>query len=173
MMSKLNKINEQLDDLLVKQLELAQDYINVTIEGESHQKSGFLNLAKARYIQGFHSVSKNCLFSEDSEEERPPVVTVSREESLFDKDSEGNHANIVYQKPSLLISTDKAIDVQLNKQFGFLSSGTLKHAKNDFRNCLEKTIERAIIVAQLKAVQAMYGNLLAEKSNLENDEPTA
>ncbi|ODM96398.1 hypothetical protein Ocin01_10284 [Orchesella cincta] len=174
METKLASINELLDELLVKQLDLIQDYITVTVECESHQKAGFLNLAKARYIQGSSSVSKNCLYSEDYEEEKEAILSVAREDVKYDfeneesKDADAAIATpITYQMSKLQVNPDSALETQLNKQFGFLSSGTLKSAKTEFRKCLEKTMERVSIVQQSLAIKQRYSELMKEKLQLQ------
>lgn len=174
MSSKLSAINEQLDELLMKTLELVQDYVSITTECESHQKTGFLNLAKARYIQGFHTVSKDCLYSEEYEDERPALLTVTREKSRMDLEhNDFSKRPVTFQEPSLNVNSDSNLETRINKQFGFLSSSTLKYAKGDFRKCLEKTVERAKILEQISAVQERYKILMKEKAELENSAPAS
>ncbi|CAL8123017.1 unnamed protein product [Orchesella dallaii] len=176
MEEKLATINELLDELLVKQLDLIQDYINVTVECESHQKTGFLNLAKARYIQGSHSVSKNCLYSEDYEEEKEAILSVTQEDVEYEfetkeiKDTD-IATPITFQLSKLQVNPDSAMENQLNKQFGFLSSSTLKAAKSEFRKCLEKTMERVSIVQQSLAIKHRYSELMKEKVELQKSLP--
>lgn len=174
MSDKLTAINEQLDELLMKNLELLQDYISITTECESHQKTGFLNLAKARYIQGFHTVSKDCLYSEEYEDERPALLTVTREKSRMELEhNEFSKRPITFQEPSLNVNADSSLETQINKQFGFLSSSSLKSAKGDFRKCLEKTVERAKILEQISAVQEQSKILMKEKVEIEKSAPAS
>ena len=170
MAEKLESVNEQLDELLLKQLSLIQDYINVTVECESHQKSGFLNLAKARYIQGFHSVSRNCLYSDDTEEERIPILTVTREKKTVDVDLEKEkvvNGPINYEEPNLNVNPDSSLETKLNNQFGMLSSNSLRTAKADFRKCLEKSMERVKIIEQSVAIRERYKMLMKEKREIQ------
>lgn len=168
---KLLKINKQLDELLVKQLELIQDYISVTVECETHQKNGFISMAKARYIQGSHSVSRNCLFSEDTVEDRTPLLTVIRETAKLDLSDEDeakieNVEPVSYEAPVLSVNSDVKLEGQLSRQFGVLPSSSLKFAKAEFRRCLEKTMERASIIEQSLAIRNRYQILMNEKAEI-------
>lgn len=172
MADRLTIINEQLDELLVKQLDFLQDYITITVECESHQKEGFINIAKARYIQGFHTVSKNCLYSEESDKEHVPIVTVSRVRNKLDllekvgDEKARQNCTIDFEEPRLNVSTDPGLDNQLNNQFGMLSSNSLRTAKSDFRKCLGKTMERAAIVEQSLAIRDRFKVLMKEKLDI-------
>jgi len=71
------RVEEELADLAVDLLLLSQELINTKIKLESMCKSGWMEMAKARYVMGPNSVSALQLPSADQEKPVIAAVTVS------------------------------------------------------------------------------------------------
>jgi len=148
----LNEICEKLDELLIRQLELIQEYTDLSLNSELQQKDGFLNLAKARYIQGPNSLSQVQLPLEGSEE-YSAVITVSKDEDLS-------------WKRNTVVTPDE--NSRLMRQFGVLKSNNVKLAMKSFRQSVELHVDRINVAQQLFDNQQEFNALLEMKNNSKN-----
>jgi hypothetical protein len=141
--TSLEEVCTKLDQLLLRQLELIQEYLDLTLKGEVYQKDGYLNLAKARYTEGPHSMSVVRLPSPDSSEEYNAVITVTTKA----------HSNnrILHQK-----STADEEHNKLLRQFGVLSPASVKQARKSFRENLSLCVDRLNVVQELTLIQKEF-----------------
>jgi len=80
MTSDILEVCRELDDLMIRALELMEEHIQCKLKLQEIMKSSCLDLAKARYIMGTHNVSYLQLPTKESAEIRAlRTVTVSVE----------------------------------------------------------------------------------------------
>lgn len=148
-----------MDLVLIRQLELIQEYVDLSLKGEVHQKEGYLQLAKARYVEGPNSVSKVYLPTEDSEEYEA-LVTVGFSENK-DHDKETNCTRVLLEDKTSSEHKNKLI-----RQFGILSPPCVKIAQNNFRQNLALCIDRVNVMEELTKVQKEFQSLQHVKNLL-------
>jgi len=174
--STLEEVNEELDDLLVQQLELIQDYINLSLENEKQMKDGFFHIARARYNSGSQSISKACFPTEDCEQNFLADVTVTQV-VVSNGTSNNCKRQLQISKDSETDGNDVARDESrksMASQFGILKSPSLKVAEARFHSCLNQVIDRTNTLNDLENVYEKYSTLLQHKKQLEmsNDRET-
>jgi len=150
----LVEICEKLDELFIRQLELIQEYTDLSLNSEVQQKDGYLNLAKARYIQGPNSLSQVQLPLEGSEE-YSAVITVSTEESS-------------QKKRNTVVTSEE--NSRLLRQFGVLKSNNVKLAMKSFRQSVELHVDRINVAQQLWDNQNQFNSLLEIKNKRKSSE---
>jgi len=153
----LAQMCEMMDIIKIRQTQITQSYCDLSRQAENAQKEGYLNLAKARYVQGPQSISKNRLPTENSEECGAIVgVTVNEVDEVDPIDD----SVFRYKQRELEILKDPAKETKLLKQIaGVLPTGCVKEAQKNFRKALELHVERANILEELDLVQRKFHSL--------------
>ena len=118
---KLEELCENLDELTLKQVDYLDETLSLMSKLENHLTSGFIDLAKSRYISGERSISTMQIPGEESDVE--PTTTVVR-----DPDNK------------LVISRNKEASDPL-KWFGVLVPGSLRQSQSAFQHVLETAVE--------------------------------
>ena len=119
--SKLEELCDTLDDLTLTQVDYLDETLSLMSKLENYLTSGFIDLAKSRYISGERSISLLQIPGEESEVE--PATTVVR-----DSDNK------------LVISRNKEASDPL-KWFGVLVPSSLRQSQNAFQQVLETAVE--------------------------------
>jgi hypothetical protein len=120
-----------------------------------------LNLAKSRYIQGSNSILQIRLPTEESEEYEAFLKVTTEQGNSDRKDRKENKlAEPVYSKKRNLHHADDAsVESELLRQFGVLSSSTVKTAERSFRKAVELCIDRMNTAEELAAHQNRFNSL--------------
>jgi len=160
----LEMVNLDLDRALLRQLTLLQDYTNLTLETEKEMREGYFQIARSRYNMGSNSVGRSSLPTEYSERDYRATVRVGPKE-------DGNPDLV--QRELVTMSPQEEEQDQSMKQFGILTSPSLKTSQRSFRRALEKTIERMNITAELEKLQTQFKALNHSKRELLEQEPEA
>ena len=163
-LSTLGEVNEALDQILLRQLQLLQDYPNLTLESEREMKEGYFQLARSRYNMGSNSVSKAYLPCEDSERDYKATITVVPE-----SDEDNGKEKVIPSRRKLQLSSIRENETETegsSKQFGILTSVSLKTAQKSFRQTLEKTLERINTSSELHVLEKQFKELSTLKKQL-------
>ncbi|XP_066999047.1 coiled-coil domain-containing protein 115 [Anabrus simplex] len=186
---QLNEIYKEMDELSLKILQLMEQHIRSKVRLEELMKTGFLDMAKARYIMGNNNVSSLQLPTECSEEFLPQyTVTAFVESTLGHALYKLNNMSLNDVEPSIertlvkkrkgkmdevvSISTDMQEDeesakiIDPLKWFGVLVPQNLRRAQTCFRTVLQLVVEIATIQSELVFCQQKYKELLQCKSSL-------
>lgn len=118
----VQKICQELDDLTLKQVDLLDEQLTLMVKLESHLSSGFINLAKSRYIAGEKSVSSMQLPGEDSEVEAAATVVRDSSSQLLELRRDPEAADPI-------------------KWFGVLVPSSLKQSQQSFQKVLEAAVD--------------------------------
>ncbi|GAB0092749.1 coiled-coil domain-containing protein 115 [Sergentomyia squamirostris] len=123
-------ICELMDKLTIEVLDLMEDEVKQKIEIEKNSNSGQLLMAKARYIQGHHTVSASQLPTENSPEFKA-LTTLA-------EDSEESPSKVALEEHSV----DKENGfIDPIKWFGILVPQSLQLARNRFKKTVELAVE--------------------------------
>ena len=122
---ELGDLCRDLDDLTLRQIDCVEEQLILLKKLEAEMSSGFINLAKSRYIAGEKSVSMLQVPSDDSEVEAKLTVR---------EDGENKWQ---------LIKNENGTDAK--KWFGVLVPSSLRQSQLSFQKALE------IIIAILNA----------------------
>lgn len=150
----LHQVSEKLDVLLIRHLELIQEYVDLSLKAEVYQREGYLNLAKIRFIEGPHSMSRMRLPTQDSEE-YDAVIKVMQDNSTKIT------VRSLWQEPNSSENVNKLL-----RQFGILSPPSVKTAQANFRENLALSIDRVNVMQELNEVQAQFRELQHVKNLL-------
>lgn len=196
MTSDIFAVCRELDDLMIRSLELMEEHIQCKLKLQEIMKSSCLDLAKARYIMGTNNVSYLQLPTKESTEVRAlRTVTVSVEtgknlEHTVFKLCTVNPENVLSEKQeeegSLRKRTGKdeekckGDDLSLKKcagngfvtatdpikWFGCLVPQNLRQAQKGFHTALEVVIQSANIQSELETTRKKVEKLLKLKAGL-------
>jgi len=167
----------ELTSLTLQLLTLAQDLVNAKLKMEDNAKSGWILMAKARYVSpgGPTSISKLQLPSEESDKEVVASKKVITEECIQEGTKVRYFHHSFEEKPAPLPvpdscvkqrknvekknvtgdNTDNAATKQQNplKWFGVLTPPALKQAQSHFVSATEIAIDCANIQSEMAGVQ--------------------
>lgn len=118
---KFDQICASLDELTLKQVDYLDETLTLMSKLENHLISGFIDLAKSRYINGERTVSTTQIPGEESDVE--PTITVIRDE-----------------ENKLMISRNNEANNPL-KWFGVLVPSSLRQSQSAFQKVLETAVE--------------------------------
>ncbi|PSN39621.1 hypothetical protein C0J52_13802 [Blattella germanica] len=153
---------KELDLLTMHILDLMEEYIKCKMRMEDMVKASCLDLAKARYIMGNHSVSQLQLPTEESDNVTASTTVVSKDENkrkveckVFRLQKEGEtDKGGVRQRTTEQDSTKGEKNGTVSdplKWFGYLVPQNLRQAQKGFKNVLELVMECANIQSELEA----------------------
>lgn len=166
-----SEVESELDQLIVRILELMNQYIVCKVNIENYVRSGCIDLAKARYINGNRSISALQLPTDDAAgvTAKFKVLPVDNEEKLnFRKYTSSESLSSDEQSIS---GSLKSIDLNSPdekakrfsndplKWFGFLVPQSLRHSKNTFEKCLEIVVESVNVQLELQHSVEKYEEL--------------
>lgn len=118
---KVQKLCDDLDELTLKQVDLLDEQLVLISKLEGHLSSGFINLAKSRYIRGERSVSLTQIPGEDSDVE--PIATLVRDSSN-----------------KLKVQRNASVNDPI-KWFGVLVPGSLRQSQESFQKVIEAAVD--------------------------------
>ena len=166
-----SNIEEELDELALRILELMNQYIVCKVNIENYIKSGCIDLAKARYINGNRSISALQLPTEDA-------TGIRAKFKVLPAEVEGKYNFHKYQSVDNLCSDEHSLSSSFNsidlnsteeksrkfpndplKWFGFLVPQSLRQSKNTFEKCLEIVIENVNVQLELQYSIRRYKEL--------------
>ncbi|CAH0731919.1 unnamed protein product, partial [Brenthis ino] len=150
--SSMETVCDLLDKLVLRQLHLMEDKMCCELNIEKSINNGSIHLAKARYIMGQSSVSKERLPTESSPEFSALTVCETVEED-----------NIKQLK--IIENDDKSVANPIH-WFGVLVPQNLHKAKNIFQNAVNFVVECVNIQLQLTETMKNIENLNKYKSSL-------
>lgn len=165
-MSELNlkEIENELDELSVRILELMNDNINTKMNIERTVRSGCLDLAKTRYIMGnTTSVSAMKIPTEDLTA-TSTVISSHEEEEKLSYELKRETVQKISSEEKL-----RNINKEPLKWFGVLVPTNLRQAQSWFLKALDISVQSANIVADLNASLDKYGKLSNRKSLLKTE----
>ncbi|XP_065199992.1 coiled-coil domain-containing protein 115 [Planococcus citri] len=164
-------IEAELDELSVRVLELMNQFIVCKVNIENYVRSGCIDLAKARYINGNRSISALQLPTEDA-------LGVQAKFKVSPEEVEGKPNFQRYQSAENLNLDDKGLSssfksIDLNspddkskrfsndplKWFGFLVPQSLRQSKSTFEKCLEIVVENVNVQLELQHSIQRYKEL--------------
>nr|CAD7434242.1 unnamed protein product [Timema monikensis] len=171
--SEVETISKKLDDAIMEVLELMDELVKCKLMLEEITKSGFWNLAKARYIMGNSSVSALQLPSEGTDADIVALSTVYKSDDQFTlqtisptkvkKTSTGelrkrtNNCIVndeVREKVPDGYDVDQPELVDPVNWFGVLVPQNLRQAQSNFKSALELVVDSVNVQNRLKAAQA-------------------
>jgi len=192
-----SSMEAELTSLTIQLLSLSQDLVNTKLRMESTAKTGWILLAKARYISpgGPTSISMLQLPSGDSEKEVLASKRVLTEECMqektkvryfhhsFEAVADAPHDSGVKQRKNIEKVEASAGDTEVSdpkqqnplKWFGLLTPPALKQAQAHFVSATEIAVDCANIQSEIVGVQNRIKfiqriKLRAEKEKKENIE---
>ncbi|XP_043199173.1 uncharacterized protein LOC122368917 [Amphibalanus amphitrite] len=129
------------------------DLVNQILEQqtllENWMKGGFMNIAKARYVMGQHSVGENQLPSGDREISAGLLVT---------RDQAPPHA----AEPAAFTLSPQSSDTEPLRWFSALPPGALRDAQRQFRRAAEISCEVASLKSRLQTMMARLSDARKE-----------
>ncbi|KAG8298620.1 hypothetical protein J6590_010618 [Homalodisca vitripennis] len=160
---KLKSVEDELDDLAVRILELMNDSITCKMNIERAVRSGCLDLAKTRYILGnTNSVSATKIPTEEliatttvvpsQSEDGKSVYELKRETPSKDPENKSKSTN---QDPI--------------KWFGFLVPTNLRQGQSWFLRAIDYSVQSANISAEMNASLDKYTQLKSDKKSLKSE----
>jgi len=156
----------ELDTLLLDILENIEQYVALKVDVEKRMQSGFVNIAKTRYIKGSTSVSTMQLPTSDSTCDIQPLATVHRNEDKMEiknllSEIDGE------KKDGLSIDGEKK-EVLFNplKLFGVLVPQSLRLAQTSFVSSIDRLGELASIQGSLDSQIRRYERLVYLKDQV-------
>ncbi|XP_054270348.1 coiled-coil domain-containing protein 115 [Macrosteles quadrilineatus] len=160
--TNLKDIENELDELSVRILELMNDNISCKMDIERTVRSGCLDMAKTRYILGnTSSVSAMKIPTEDLN----PISTV------ISSAEDGKLSYELKREPVQKVSSeDKSKNVNQDplKWFGVLVPTNLRQAQSWFNKALDLSVQSANITVEINASLEKYDRLSSKKSSLKN-----
>lgn len=166
-MSKINlkDIDDELDKLSMRILELMNEHIGCKINLERAVRSGCIDLAKTRYIQGQTQVSAMNIPSEDLTATKTVMLSTTKEgKHTFELKNENSNEN----------TDDKP---KKNKQdplkwFGILVPSNLRQGQAWFVKALDLSVQSANISADILVSVDKFEKLLNTKKSFTEDQTT-
>lgn len=166
------EVETELDELIVRILELMNQYIQCKINIENYIRSGCIDLAKARYINGNRRISALQLPTEDS-------AGVKAKFKVLPTQNEGKTNFQKYESMDSLINFDdddisssiKNMDLNSSddktrrfsndplKWFGVLVPQSLRQSKTTFEKCLDIVVESVNVQLELGQSVERYKEL--------------
>uniref|UniRef100_A0A1B6L225 Vacuolar ATPase assembly protein VMA22 n=1 Tax=Graphocephala atropunctata TaxID=36148 RepID=A0A1B6L225_9HEMI len=161
--TKLKDMEDELDDLAVRILQLMNDNIACKMNMERAVRSGCLDLAKTRYIlSNTNSVSATKIPTEDLTatttvvssqlEEGKSVYELKRETPVKDSENKSKNTN---QDPL--------------KWFGFLVPTNLRQGQSWFLRAIDYSVQSANISVDMSVSLDKYSKLINDKNSLKSE----
>lgn len=151
---------EEIDELLVRNLELMQEKLRKSIEIENLLKSGFIELAKARYIRGKESIG---ILQVPNDEDTVKSLFDLRTE-MTDDDDDGDAAAAAAISFDVSLKKSNAEDEEDEpsdplKWFGVLVPQNLKNSQKRFQESVYLAASIANTQAELDSVRSRLKTL--------------
>ncbi|KYN01627.1 PREDICTED: coiled-coil domain-containing protein 115-like [Cyphomyrmex costatus] len=161
MSKNIDVLSEEIDELMLRKLELIEEKVQGVIQMESLLKDGHIELAKARYIRGKGNIS--MLQVPNNED----TVT-----SLFDLETktinENNDTKSCFDISFKKLNNDTDVPKDPIKWFGVLVPQNLKNSQKRFQESIYVSAKIANIQAELTSVLSKLKILYIEKDNLKS-----
>lgn len=157
MYENIGVISEQIDELLLRKLDLMEDKIRKNIQMETFLKNGHIELAKAKYIRGKESISISQI----------PNNEVLK--SLFDVETKvlkEDYGTVPCFDISLKKSNEMNEPGNPIKWFGVLVPQNLRNSQKYFQEAIYLSAKIANIQMELIYILSRLKTLYMEKSNL-------
>lgn len=159
MSKNMNALSEEIDELLLRKLELMEEKVRGNVQMETLLKDGHIELAKAKYIRGKENIS--ILQVPNNED----TVT-----SLFDLET-----NVTNDNDDIMVSFDISLKKSSNetdepidpvKWFGVLVPQNLKNSQKRFQESIYLAAKIANVQAELTSVLSKLKTLHIQKDSL-------
>lgn len=156
----LKEIDNELDDLSIRILELMNEHIACKVNLERAVRSGCIDLAKTRYIQGQTQVSAMSIPTEDLQATKTIVSSTTEEgKRTFELKNETFSNESTDDKPNK------------NKQdplrwFGILVHSSLRQGQAWFLKAIDLSVQSANISADIVASVEKFEKLQSTKKCL-------
>lgn len=162
-MSKINlkDIDDELDELSIRILELMNEHIDCKINLERAVRSGCIDLAKTRYIQGQTQVSAMNIPSEDLTATKTVMLSTTKE---------GKHTFEL--KHENVDDKQKKSKQDPLKWFGILVPSNLRQGQAWFVKALDLSVQSANISADILVSVDKFEKLLSTKKSFTEDQKT-
>jgi len=173
--SCMDDVCKELDLLLLRKLELLQEYVDLSLKAQVHQKDGYLHLAKSRYSDGgAHSTTRVILSTSTDEtvvESEAVATTVS---SSTNEDDGVDEIQCLMKSKLVFADGDSPGQGQkcnsLLKQFGLLPSSSVKNAQKSFRNSLTLYVDKNNVFRELHRLEERFSELQMKKIDILDQE---
>ncbi|XP_044006305.1 coiled-coil domain-containing protein 115-like [Aphidius gifuensis] len=162
MTNEMEQINEDLDKLLLRCLQLTEEKIVYTVQLENFMKDGLIEIAKSRYIQGRETVGISNVPNDKSSD------SLFQLETSYDKKEPGSNP-----LPKFDIHLKNKEDIETCnpiKWFGVLVPQSLKTAQHKFQESIYLSVKIANITAELENNLHDF-NITKEKIKTLNNTP--
>lgn len=159
MNKNIDALSEEIDELMLRKLELIEEKVRDTIQMETLLKDGHIELAKAKYIRGKENIS--MLQVPNNED----TVT-----SLFDLETkttdEGNDTVPCFDISFKKLNNDTDGPGDPIKWFGVLVPQNLKNSQKRFQESIYLAAKIANIQAELISILSKLETLCIQKDSL-------
>uniref|UniRef100_A0A1B6CZ24 Vacuolar ATPase assembly protein VMA22 n=1 Tax=Clastoptera arizonana TaxID=38151 RepID=A0A1B6CZ24_9HEMI len=159
-------INEELDNLAVRILELMNEHIECKMNIERLVRTGCLDLAKSRYIMGNNSVSALQFPTDDV----TPLTSI--ETSTNDGKTTFHLNKTIPDVKKLSSEEDQVLDKNKEKDplkwFGVLVPQNLRQSKTWFEKALDISVQCANVTSEINSYENKYSDLLKKKTLLKS-----
>lgn len=158
MSKSIDVLSEEIDELLLRKLELMQEKVQENVQMETLLKDGHIELAKAKYIRGKENIS----ILQVPNDEDTVTSLFDLETNVNDNDEPAVYFDISLKKSSS--ETDEPKDPV--KWFGVLVPQNLKKSQKRFQESIYLAVKIANVQAELTSVLSKLKALYIEKDSL-------
>ncbi|XP_072755890.1 coiled-coil domain-containing protein 115 isoform X2 [Anoplolepis gracilipes] len=159
MNKSMDALSEEIDELLLRKLELMEEKVRENVQMETLLKDGHIELAKAKYIRGKENISMlQVPNNEDT------VTSLFDLETNVTNDNENTEVNFDISLKKSSNETDGPRDPV--KWFGVLVPQNLKNSQKRFQESIYLAAKVANVQAELSSVLSKLKGLYVEKDNL-------
>lgn len=156
MNKNVDVLSEEIDELMLRKLELMEEKVRDNIQMETLLKDGHIELAKAKYIRGKQNIS---------------ILQIPNNEdtviSLFDLETKTNEDNVPCFDISLKKLSDDANEpADPIKWFGVLVPQNLRNSQKRFQESIYLAAKIANLQAELISVLSKLETLCIQKDSL-------
>jgi len=160
------EINEELDQLIIRQLTLIQDFCSTGGEMDTIMSRGFIQITKSRMVMGKSTLSP-ASFGSCKETEEKPLITVGRKPKGKDDSSGGESLEEIVLLSSAALDEDTKDWLKVRQKVGgFMTPKSLTVAQEIFSKVLERSIERVNIQLELERGITRFEHLVKTKNEM-------
>lgn len=159
MNKNVDVLSEEIDELMLRKLELIEEKVRGNIQMETFLKDGHIELAKAKYIRGKENIS--ILQVPNNEDTVTSLFDLETKITDEDDDTVPNF-DISFKK----LSDDAVGPGDPIKWFGVLVPQNLKNSQKRFQDSIYLAAKVANVQAELISVLSKLKTLCIQKDNL-------
>lgn len=162
MNKNVDVLSEEIDELMLRKLELMEEKIHDNIQMETLLKDGHIELAKAKYIRGKQNIS--ILQIPNNEDTVTSLFDLETKTMSEDNDNEDNVPcfDISFKK----LSDDANGPADPIKWFGVLVPQNLRNSQKRFQESIYLAAKIANVQAELISVLSKLKTLCIQKDSL-------